>query len=271
MEWVFCFPDLWLKPHSKSLIFNDMKHLVIITGGSKGLGRALVEGYLSQGSEVISISRSPSGISHPHFSEWLFDLSKVVEAEQALKQKLARACQGDYNKITLINNAATLGPIQSIQKYDASTTSAGVQLNLTAACMMSAWVLEAASASGAALHIFNVSSGAAHRAIPGWALYCSTKAALDMLSQALALENPQAKIASVNPGIMDTPMQEHIRSASEQDFPLVHQFRHYHKERLLVPPSTIARLLMEADAAGDFASGEILRLEDRFESPRNKK
>ena len=248
-----------------------MKHLVIITGGSKGLGRALVEEYLGQGAVVISISRSPSGLAHVHFKEWLFDLSKVEEAEQEIKKALNKVITDGFTKITLINNAATLGPIQPIREYTASAAVAGIQLNLTAALMMSAWVLEAASASGAALHIFNVSSGAAHRALPGWALYCSTKAALDMLSQAMALENPRAKIASVNPGIMDTPMQEHIRSASEQDFPLVHQFRHYHKERLLVPPSTIARLLMEADAAGDFASGEILRLEDRFESPRNKK
>jgi NAD(P)-dependent dehydrogenase (short-subunit alcohol dehydrogenase family) len=136
--------------------------------------------------------------------------------------------------------------------------------------MMAAWVLRSASASGAALHIFNVSSGAAHKALPGWALYCSTKAALEMLTQALAIENPEAKIASVNPGIMDTPMQAHIRSASELDFPLVEHFRHYHKEQLLVPPATIARLLMEADEAGDFQSGEILRIEDRFNAPRNK-
>jgi short-subunit dehydrogenase len=203
--------------------------------------------------------------------EWLVDLSNLENAEKELKSQLIEACRKGYGKITLINNAATLGSIQAIKNYQVASTLAGIQLNLAAPMLLSAWVLEATADSPGLLHIFNISSGAAKRALPAWGLYCSTKAGLDMLSSALALENPKAKIASVNPGIMDTPMQEHIRSANENDFPLVGHFRQYKREQLLVPPSTIAELLVQADKNGDFESGEVVQLEARFNAPRNNK
>jgi benzil reductase ((S)-benzoin forming) len=246
------------------------RQLCVISGGSKGLGKALVEAYLIQDFDVVNIARSSSGIRHPALSEIHFDLSTIQANSSTLKAQLDAIWSQSYQKITLINNAAGLGEIKAIKDYAGDYAAATIALNLSAPFLLTTWFLTATAEQGAECTIFNVSSGAAKHAIPGWGLYCSTKAGLDMLSAVTAVENPQVKVASVNPGIMDTPMQEQIRSSNEQDFPLVANFRHYKDNKLLVPAKTIADLLLKADLAADFESGRVLQLEDRFEAPRKQ-
>jgi NAD(P)-dependent dehydrogenase (short-subunit alcohol dehydrogenase family) len=60
-------------------------------------------------------------------------------------------------------------------------------------------------------NIILVSSLAAVDPIQGWASYCLSKAALNMLSSLLALEYPNIRTLSVDPGVMDTNMQAQIR------------------------------------------------------------
>src|SRR5690606_9251492 len=78
------------------------------------------------------------------------------------------------------------------------------------------------------LTIVNISSGAGRRPIPGWAAYCTSKAALDMYSQTIYLEekerNRNIRVYSVAPGVVDTPMQETIRKSDPSTFSSLHSF-----------------------------------------------
>ena len=77
--------------------------------------------------------------------------------------------------------------------------------------------------------LVNISSGAAKRAIPSWAAYCASKAALNMLTEAFYLEEKERGIDltayAVSPGVIDTDMQVQIRGARLEDFSAVDNFK----------------------------------------------
>ena len=93
--------------------------------------------------------------------------------------------------------------------------------------------------------IFSISSGAAAKPIHSWSTYCVSKSGLELLSQVLKNEtlNSNLRIFSIHPGIVDTPMQKHIRKSSKSDFPLVDKFIAYHKNNELVSAKLIAEKL----------------------------
>jgi NAD(P)-dependent dehydrogenase (short-subunit alcohol dehydrogenase family) len=90
--------------------------------------------------------------------------------------------------------------------------------------------------------ILQVSSGAAHRSLPGWGGYCVSKAALYMLYQCLREEwvSQGIHVGSVRPGVVDTPMQTQIRETDAQRFPGVERFRRLKAEGQLQPPERVA-------------------------------
>jgi benzil reductase ((S)-benzoin forming) len=92
--------------------------------------------------------------------------------------------------------------------------------------------------------ILNISSGAAQRAVDGWGAYCASKAALDALTRTAQKEqdirSSGIRIRSLSPGVLDTAMQEHIRSADQQRFSEVASFERMHAEGHLVEPQEAA-------------------------------
>ena len=107
--------------------------------------------------------------------------------------------------------------------------------------------------------LVNISSGAANRAIPSWASYCASKAALNILTEALYLEEKEKgidlKAFAVAPGVIDTGMQEQIRSASPEQFSAVDNFRKMKADGVLFSAEEAA-LKLDALLKSDF-TGEI--------------
>jgi len=92
--------------------------------------------------------------------------------------------------------------------------------------------------------IANISSGAAKNPISGWSAYCASKAALDMYSRVLAEEQTARKngikVIAIAPGIIDTQMQDEIRSAKSEDFPRLNDFVNYKAEKQLLSPDLVS-------------------------------
>ena len=111
--------------------------------------------------------------------------------------------------------------------------------------------------SGVPLRVVNLSSGAAVRAIPGMAAYCSGKAALRMAGMVAAAEDDaDLAILSYGPGTVDTEMQLAARSAPFEEFPSAPMFRRFHAEGRLAAPELPAADIgnfLEADSAERFA------------------
>lgn len=213
-----------------------------ITGTSRGIGRALVEKALSyEHARVTGFSRS-AGPSHPHYTHTEVDLSQtdaLLPLLDTLFPDLAEA-----NRLVLINNAGTLGDVKYMGDLDPVSIATLWNLNVIAPAMLINAFLQRYRHSPAEKIIINVSSGAGKYPVDGWSGYCASKAALDMLSQVIALESKKRstglRVYALAPGVVDTPMQATIRRTEEKNFSSWAKFVDYHAEQALDNPRTTA-------------------------------
>lgn len=193
---------------------------VIITGTSSGIGQALAQYYLDKGNKVVGISRRNT-IQHKNFVFFEKDLSETTDFS-FLEETILNS-----KELLLINNAGVIGSIERISEQTNSDIISTIQVNTIAPMLLSQLVLQKFPLE-LPLIIVNISSGAGKRPIPSWAGYCASKAALDMFSRVIYLEEKErgrnVKVYSVAPGVVDTPMQEQIRKADSSTFSSLSSF-----------------------------------------------
>ena len=206
---------------------------VYVTGVSRGLGKAVAEKFLKEGYSVVGIGRS-SDIHHVNYTFLVCDLSLQSDID---KIQFDTTC----DEVILINNAGQIGNIQRISDQKEPDFEEVMQVNTFAPMYLSWSCLQQVKG---AIKIVNISSGAASRAIPGWAAYCASKAALDRFSETIQLEEKEkgrdVKVWSVAPGVIDTAMQEKIRSASAESFSSLGTFLDLKKNDELTNPQVTA-------------------------------
>ncbi len=219
------------------------KSLAIITGGSKGLGKALVKIYCSNNFKVISIARSTSDFTHPNLlGQVVFDLCKI-EIFNILENQLFKLVNiKAIDEVILINNAGTLGDIKTNENDSFLNIDTTIKLNLTAPIALTAILTKRFKNSTTS--IYNISSGAAVNAYYGWTNYCATKAGLALATKTIAIEqekNSTFEIFNIVPGIIDTNMQTKIRATKKSDFKQVERFIQLKENNLLVTPEVVAK------------------------------
>ena len=205
-----------------------------ITGTSRGIGKAFAEHLLKNpANTVIGISRQKT-IEHANYRHFHLDLTDV-----GLLADFRFELHANAQKIYLINNAGALGFIKPMGKQDADTIIKNYTLNLIAPSVLINAFIACYDSTDAEKVIVNMSSGAGKKPIDGWAVYCASKAGLDMLSrvvdaeQQVRAEHPLDnihkgfRIFSIAPGVVDTDMQSEIRSANKADFSRVEDFISY--------------------------------------------
>lgn len=194
--------------------------MYIITGISRGLGKAICQQLLDNGESVLGVGRSNS-IKHPGLTFLTCDLGNIEEIDKL-----------DFDlpnePITLINNAGVLGNIGRISEQDKSDLENVLTVNTIAPVLLIQKVYKRVQNKDQ-FTLVNISSGAGVRPIPSWASYCASKAALNMISDTFYLEEVEkgnkVKVYSVAPGVIDTNMQTQIRSTAEEDFSAVQRFK----------------------------------------------
>ncbi|MCE3296688.1 MAG: hypothetical protein K0R65_2402 [Crocinitomicaceae bacterium] len=195
---------------------------VFITGVSRGLGLALVQEYLSEGFRVTGIGRSNT-IQAENYSFLPCDLSDYDQVE-ALKIEI-----GTDPEVLLINNAGVLSPVQRVSDQEQDYSKGIFQVNTIAPIQLMRKFLRECEKEGSELTILNISSGAGRRAIPSWANYCASKAALDLFSETLQFEEREkgkrTRVYSLAPGVINTGMQETIRESKPADFSSLETFQ----------------------------------------------
>jgi benzil reductase ((S)-benzoin forming) len=210
-------------------------NLYYITGTSSGLGLAIANLLLEQEDNVIvGISRRIV-IQHERYHHISHDLTTPINKE------IFEPIDGSYSRIALINNAGDVGHITTVGSQTFEEISDNYLLNLTIPSLLCNYFVEAYKKNTSALRmIVNISSGAGKHPIEAWSTYCASKAALDMFSEVLQLEQPEFKVFSVAPGIVDTAMQQAIRNADKEHFPHLERFMDYKKEGELVSARDVA-------------------------------
>ncbi|OZS77841.1 hypothetical protein CF394_08790 [Tetzosporium hominis] len=234
--------------------------LAVVTGASKGLGEGLVESFLEKGIPVIGIARSETA-KREGLTSLLYDLSKSGVPLTAAEHVWQEVVKSGATKVTLIHNASVIDPIERIGKLDPDRVETAFRVNVMAPMLMTnVWLTKAKSWDGQ-LTIVNVTSGAGSRPISGWSVYNSTKAAINMHTQVAGLEldqeNSKHRVIAYNPGVMDTGMQETIRSSSEEAFADVGRFQELKEKGDLRSPRTVADALVELLDAPPIENGRI--------------
>lgn len=232
--------------------------IYIVTGASKGIGGELFEQLKETEVVVIGIARS-NPQNHENFVE--IDLTNR-EARQGLLERLLTPYLETADSFTLINNAGTVEPIGKLGTLSADALQQAIELNLTAPIELSNEFIGVLSNTRVKKQIINISSGAGRNAYEGWGIYCTTKAGLDQFSKVIRLEQGRVEdpvgIVSIAPGIIDTGMQETIRSSDADGFPMLEQFINYKEEGKLRSAEATAQLLIEWMEKEDLASAEVL-------------
>ncbi|WP_192351036.1 SDR family NAD(P)-dependent oxidoreductase [Algoriphagus sp. Y33] len=214
------------------------KSLLILTGHSKGLGRAILDAYLQHDEfEIIGISRTKLGLANPNLTEISIDFGEIDLLETELPKLFP---SGDYKEIILVNNAGLIGEIKPVGKLQLDSLRIQLNVNVLAPMYLMNAFVSTFKNSAAQRIICNISSGAASKPVEGWGGYCSTKAALAMFTQVAAKENEEIRFFSVAPGIVDTRMQGEIRQADGLDFPQIERFKNYKENGDLASPESVA-------------------------------
>lgn len=225
----------------------------IITGTSRGIGKALALRYLELGYRVIGIART-STIKHDHFSSFAFDLMQPIEKKDWL------APLAEAEEVVFIHNAGMLGEVGRFSQGKQHDYQQVFQLNVFAGMALVADLLEAV-APKIPLKIAFISSGAGRRSIPSWSAYCASKAAVDRWLSVLAEEEKELghvnrSFWSIAPGVVDTAMQEQIRSVSSEHFSSSERFIALKSNQELVSPEKVASAIDELLSTNEL--GEVI-------------
>ncbi len=185
-----------------------MPRLVLITGVSRGLGRAMAEGFIARGHRVRGCGRDPEAIAELNrilAPEHRFAVVDVAD-EAAVASWAASVLEEAGPPDLLLNNAAVINRNAPLWRVPADEFDRLVDVNIKGVANVIRHFVPAMVERGTGV-IVNFSSGWGRETDPEVAPYCASKWAMEGLSKALAQELPKGMAAiPLSPGIIDTDM-----------------------------------------------------------------
>jgi NAD(P)-dependent dehydrogenase (short-subunit alcohol dehydrogenase family) len=188
--------------------------VALVTGASRGLGRAIALAYAREGASLSLCARGAGALEavagevHALGAEVLAvpaDIGSDRDRETLVALTLDRFGRVDV----LVNNASSLGPtpLPGLVDLTGPDFAAVVRVNLVAPFQLSRALLGQMLLRGSGL-VINLSSDAAVNGYPGWGAYSATKAGLDALTRVWSAElaGTGVSMVSIDPGDMDTDM-----------------------------------------------------------------
>lgn len=240
-------------------------NVLIITGGSKGIGKGIAEYYAQKGYLVYSLSRTKSNLRNCEEVE--VDLTNLDLAIQKLHYILHKIDYSYIDKITLVNNAGRLGKIANLGNLETTDINKSIGLNTIVPLVLSNAFVKLTSELKAKKQIINISSGAAAHPYEGWSVYCTSKAALDMLTKTIAKEQESVthgvKCVSIYPGVVETDMQIQIRDTTPNDFKNVQKFIDLKTNNELYTPEFVAEKIYDLDEREILKTGDIIDIRNK--------
>jgi NAD(P)-dependent dehydrogenase (short-subunit alcohol dehydrogenase family) len=268
-----------------------------VTGVSRGLGEAVAVSLLADGWEVFGIGRSAGpALAVPGFELVRCDLADLPAALLPIERAMAAvasstafpvAASAAYSlsgspvhstagsaprspartpsRVVLVNNAAVAEPVGLLGTLTSEAILRSLTVNLAApAVLANAFCASFADPAQPRL-VINVTSGSAAHVMAGSGLYSVAKCGMEMLTRALTADHPEPAFRAVTlrPGIIDTDMQQFMRSRSTDELPNVALFQDFHQSGRLVDAATVAMKMLarlidcEVEAGRTYAYAEL--------------
>lgn len=186
---------------------------VLVTGAGKGIGRETAQLLTRFGADVIALGRTAADLSYSD-NPLMVDLADIVATRTAVTSVLP---------IDLLVNCAGIVELESVLETSMETFDRTLAINTRAPLLVAQLVAQDLVRRGQPGAIVNVSSLAAKVATRDHLAYCASKAALDAITQVMALElGPHGiRVNSVNPIVTLTPMADKAWSDPAKSAPML--------------------------------------------------
>jgi 3-oxoacyl-[acyl-carrier protein] reductase len=242
--------------------------VAIVTGGGRGLGRAVAETLAGLGASVVVASRNAPELDdvvkaiRRAKGKALAQTADVSDDRQV--QELALATQRWVGPATiLVNNAGVIDPLAPLARSDAAMWLRNVGVNIGGTYLPTR-ALVPGMLDRRFGRIVNISSSAATRPSAGATAYAASKAGVVQLTKSLALELEGTGVTACayNPGPMDTEMQERLRRISTSDYASADEHRRLQREGKLIDPRRAARVIAYLALPTTRRNGQALEHDD---------
>lgn len=195
--------------------------VVIVTGGSSGLGEATARRLASSGAKIMLAARREEKLKQivdeiqKEGGEAKYQLVDVTSKEDV--DALVQATKDAYGRVDVLVNNAGLMPLSPLAEVKLDEWERMVDVNLKGVLYGIAAALPVMKEQGSG-HIVNISSVAGHKVFPGGAVYCATKFAVKALSEGIRLESKgDIRSTNISPGAVATELADHITHEETKD------------------------------------------------------
>lgn len=246
--------------------------LTILTGHSRGMGRAMACRLLAAGHKVLGISRGrlqglgPSAGAAGELTEWQVDLADGAPVARRLQTWLEGQATQAWRTVTLINNAGLIPAIVPLSRAEPEDLARALRVDLETPMQLCAAFLAATAQWPSQRRILNISSGLGRKAMASQSAYCAAKAGMDHFTRSMAMEEALkphgARVCSLAPGVIDTDMQVQLRGTPAADFPEQANFARLHDNGQLSSPQQAAQRVLAWLTRADFGSQPVADVRD---------
>jgi D-sorbitol dehydrogenase (acceptor) len=189
--------------------------VAVVTGGARGIGADIVRAYVAEGARVViaDVETEPAQA----LAAELGDAAIAVRLDVRDAASIASMVQAAVDRFggidVLVNNAGvfTMAPLEEITEAEFDRVFG---VNVRGLVFVTQAVAHQMVAQGRGGAVINLSSQAGRRGEANVAVYCATKAAVISMTQSLGLEliKNGIRINGIAPGVVDTPMWDHVDS-----------------------------------------------------------
>ena len=194
------------RPTSK-VVYDNSGRIVVVTGGSNGIGLAICQGFLASGASVVCLDIAPTSDSSVATKAEFYraDVSDEAQCKSAMDHVV-----GKYGGIDVLVNNAAIQPLQSytpVDELDSALAQRIVNVNFMGYTYMAKYALGFMKAQRSGV-VINIASGQGHRTARQVPIYGPMKAAAILQTKQWGVEYARQgiRVVSVSPGAIDTPL-----------------------------------------------------------------
>lgn len=182
--------------------------VVLVTGATSGIGRAIAERCLGEGAAVVATGRRADALDDVGAGSDRIARHAADLADEGAPEALVALAQARFGALDgLVHAAGTVWRNEDLRQSSDEAVRAFVETNLVATIRIARAAYTAMTAAGSG-SIVLVGSQLAHIAVPGYATYCAVKGGVVAFARALAIDGGPlgVRVNVVSPGLVQTPM-----------------------------------------------------------------